>query len=218
MLLSNLTEYLLPHLDKDYIHGVGHNSEAPIWCKLLVDIMPAFQINTTLRRCHFLAQVFHESNFCKTLEENLNYSPEGLLNTWPNRFTPAMAERMGRTDSHAANKEGIANIVYENRMGNTGHRDGYKYRGRGLIQITGRDNYRVCANAINSNIIDDPDLLLEPEWAVKSACWFWDFKKLNLWAAKDDIEGITKIVNGGLNGINERKKILSCLKASLSDI
>lgn len=135
--------------------------------------------------------------------ENLNYSADALRRTWPSRFMPELAMQVSRQP------ERIANIVYGGRMGNVEPGDGWKYRGRGLIQITGRDNYAACSKALfgDDRLLRNPELLEQPEWACMSAAWFWDSRGLNSLADKGDIVGITKKINGGTNGLEDRKAL-----------
>lgn len=154
------------------------------------------------RMAAFLAQIAHESGGFNFTKENLNYSAQALMKTWPKRFpTTAVANQ------YARNQEKIANKVYANRMGNGAESsgDGFKYRGRGLIQLTGKDNYRKFANAIDKTIEETVLYLETPEGAVSSAGWFWDINKLNIYADKNDFVGLTRRINGGTNGLADRK-------------
>lgn len=154
------------------------------------------------RMAAFLAQIAHESGGFNFTKENLNYSAQALMKTWPKRFpTTAVANQ------YARNQEKIANKVYANRMGNGAESsgDGFKYRGRGLIQLTGKDNYRKFANAIDKTIEETVLYLETPEGAVSSAGWFWDVNKLNIYADKNDFVGLTRRINGGTNGLADRK-------------
>ena len=158
-----------------------------------------YSINTMLRLAAFIAQVGHESGRLSTVVENLNYSAEGLLKTWPSRFTAATAAAVSRQP------EKIANIVYASRLGNTASGDGWKYRGRGLIQITGKSNYDAYSQSAGFNAVSNPDALLEPTHASLSAGWFWDSKSLNSYADRSDFLTITKRINGGTNGQADRE-------------
>mgnify|MGYP003650544333 CR=1 FL=1 len=162
-----------------------------------------YQINTKLRIAHFMAQIDHESGLLP-ISENLNYSSFGLLRTFKKYFTPELA------DLYQRNPNKIANRVYANRMGNGDESsgDGWKYRGRGFIQLTGKSNYLSLFKATGINFVDDPDLLLFEPDALIAALWFWNSRNLNILADKNDIEGITKSINGGLNGIDDRKELL----------
>lgn len=163
-----------------------------------------YEVNTPIRIAHFFAQLEHESGL-KPISENLNYSRLRLTQIFPKYFKD-MA-----TAQHYANKpEMIANRVYANRMGNgneqSGH--GFLYRGRGFLQITGRENYLLLSKDTRIDFLNNPDLLLEEANAMISALWFWKKNNLNSFADKDDIIGLTKKINGGLNGIEHRKQLL----------
>lgn len=167
----------------------------------LIDAMDRFNINTPLRQAAFLAQCAHESREFTVTEENLNYSPDRLLAVFPKYFqTTDEANRYGR------NPQAIANRVYANRMGNgpESSGDGYKYRGRGYIQLTGHDNYMRYAAATATDALNTPDIVSAPEGAAMSAAWFWSKNGLNELADKEDMMTITRRVNGGLNGLQER--------------
>lgn len=174
-----------------------------------------FGLINELRMAHFLAQTCHESAHYTRTEENLNYSATGLRKTWPSRF---------KTDEFAAlyhrDPEKIANYVYASRMGNRGPEsgDGWKYRGRGLIQCTGKDNYDGASQFLyqDDRLVTAPGLLAKGDGAVDSALWFWDFKFLNKMADADDIVAITKKINGGTNGLNDRIRLLKIAKEALS--
>lgn len=162
----------------------------------------AFGIDTKLRMAHFVAQVAHESSELNATTENLNYSAERLLKVFPKYFTAERAKE------YAHNPEKIANRVYASRMGNGDERsgDGWRYRGRGLLQVTGRMNYKAYADSPNCV----GDLMAHPEWlsqypgALKSALWYWQSRGLNAFADKDDITLVTKRINGGTNGLSSR--------------
>lgn len=163
------------------------------------------EVNSKLRIAHFMVQIEHESGL-KPISENLNYSSIGLVNTFPKYFGEGKMLSFG----YAHNPEKIANRVYANRMGNGSEAsgEGWKYRGRGFIQITGKENYFRLANDTDLDCLKNPDLLLEEPNAMISALWFWNDKELNFLADKNDIIGITKRINGGLNGIEHRKELL----------
>ena len=134
---------------------------------------------------------------------------DGLLKTWPKRFSEELASECAR------HPERIANIVYGGRMGNVDEGDGFKYRGRGLLQITGRAGYRDAGEAMNLPLEENPDLLLEPEFAALSAAWWWDDHNLNEIADTGDMQKITRIINGGLNGLPHRLAIYQTAMAAL---
>jgi putative chitinase len=154
------------------------------------------------RMAAFLAQIAHESGGFNFVQEGLNYSAQGLMKTWPRRFPTLASAR-----PYARNPEKIANKVYANRMGNgpESSGDGFKFRGRGLIQLTGRDNYTRFARSIGRTLDQTVAYLETPEGAVASAAWFWDINKLNVYADKDDFVGLTRRINGGTIGLADRK-------------
>ena len=170
------------------------------WLEPLNYAFLKYDISTPLRRAAFIGQCAHESGNFKKLEENLNYSPERLMQVWPSRF-PDMATAV----KYAHQPQLLANKVYAGRMGNTQEGDGYAYRGRGLIQMTGKDMYANCGSGIGVDLIGSPDRLLDPKYAALSAGWFWNKKGLNALADSQDYETITKRINGGLNGLDDRK-------------
>lgn len=176
------------------------SGRAQMWAEPLTVAMIGAQIGTRLRVCAFLAQIGHESGGLQAVVENLNYSAEGLLKTWPTRFTAATAAACAR------NPEKIANIVYANRMGNTAPGDGWKYRGRGPIQITGKNNYLACGKALGLDLVANPEKLEQPEYAARSAAWFWESNGLNALADADRFTDITRKINGGTNGLEDRKQ------------
>jgi putative chitinase len=173
------------------------------WYEVLLQCLPDYDINTPMRIAAFLAQCAHESGDFKLIKENLNYRAETLMKIWPTRFTT-----LEIANQYAHNQEKIANKVYSGRMGNgpeeTG--DGFKFCGRGLIQITGRNNYQEFADSIGVDINDASAYLSTFEGAVQSACWFWEVKNLNSVADAGDITLLTKKINGGTIGLDDRKK------------
>lgn len=158
--------------------------------------MSTYAINTPQRIAAFLAQLGHESGQLLHLHENLNYSAQGLLSTWPKRFDKELAEKV------ASNPEAIANIVYADRLGNgpQASDEGWKYRGRGYLQVTGKDNYRACGTALELDLLGQPELLEQPPGAAMSAGWFWSLNKLNDYADSGDIANIGSIINRGSPG------------------
>lgn len=173
---------------------------AKVFVPALNTAMGKYQIITPLRIAAFLAQAGHESGQLLHLVENLNYGAPGLLTTWPSRFTPSMAAQVER------NLEQIANIVYASRMGNgpaaTG--DGWKFKGRGLIQVTGWTNYQACGAALGIDLLSHPELLEQPIYAALSAAWFWATNGLNSLADAGSFTQITQKINGGQNGAADR--------------
>ena len=173
------------------------------WYHALEQALPDYDINTPKRVASFLAQCAHESGEFRALKENLNYKAESLVRVWP-RYFPDMAT----AQRYAHNQEMIANRAYANRMGNGPEEsgDGWRFCGRGLIQLTGRNNYQAFADSIETNINDVPAYLATFEGAVQSACWFWESNNLNQYADAGDILTMTKKINGGTLGLDDRKK------------
>ena len=169
------------------------------WVNSMNNVFPTYDINTPQRVAAFLAQCGHESGGWTVFEENLNYSAQGLCSIFKKYFPT-----LDSATPYARQPEAIANRVYANRMGNGDETsgEGWKYRGRGLIQLTGKDNYTRCGKAIGADlVIANPDYLLTIEGAVKSALWFWTANKINTFADKEDLVGMTKKINGGTNGL-----------------
>lgn len=175
--------------------------------------MSKFDINTPLRAAHFIAQLAHESGSFHYSSENLNYSASALRAVFGKYFpTDELAE------AYARQPEKIANRVYADRMGNGDEAsgEGWKYRGRGLIQLTGKDNYSNCGKSTGMDLVDNPDQLADnADAAVAAAGWFWDMRKLNGYADEDDIKAITKRINGGYNGLEDREAYLARAKQVL---
>ena len=171
------------------------------WLEPLNDTLEKYQINTPQRMACFIGQCQHESGNFTLLQENLNYSADALMRVWPSRF-PSLEE----ANKYHRNPEKIANKVYGGRMGNTEDGDGWLYRGRGIKQLTGKENYRNCGNGLGVDLVANPDLLLEPKYACLSAGWYWNKHNLNALADKEDYELLTKRINGGLIGHDDRMK------------
>ena len=170
------------------------------WLGPLEQTFAKYDISTPQRQAAFIGQCAHESANFKVLQENLNYSAEGLMKTWPSRFpTKEIA------DQYARNPAKIAGKVYNGRLGNTSEEEASKYLGRGLIQLTGKENYERCGTSINVDLVNNPDYLLNPKYAALSAGWFYNRKGLNELADANDIETMTKRINGGLIGLDDRK-------------
>jgi putative chitinase len=171
------------------------------WYTPLIDMFARYNINTTQRQASFIGQCQHESNNFRTLEENLHYSADGLMRTWPSRFpTIDVAEK------YANNPEKIANKVYAGRLGNGDEEsgEGAFYFGRGLIQLTGKENYDRCGKAIGFDFVNKPQLLVEPYYASLSAGWFWNKLGLNDLADAQEYGQMTKRINGGTLGLDDR--------------
>jgi putative chitinase len=188
-----------------------HTKKAAEYAAPLSDTFNNYEINTKLRKCHFLAQILHESGMFLTVVENLNYSEEGLLKVFKKYFTPELAKQ------YARKPEKIASRVYANRIGNGNEAsgDGWKYRGRGILQNTAKSNYQQLAEEMGIDLLTHPELLELPANAVTAAALFWDNNNLNALADKDDIVTITKRINGGVNGIKHREELLKKCKEIL---
>lgn len=173
------------------------------WHEALAQCLPDYEINTPARIAAFLAQCAHESGGFRAIKENLNYRAETLLKVFPKYF-----KTLTEAKQFEKKPEKIANRIYGGRMGNgpeaTG--DGFRYCGRGLIQLTGKSNYKAFADSVEMKVEDVPDYLATFEGAVQSACWFWESNNLNQWADKGDILTLTKRINGGTIGLEDRKK------------
>ena len=176
------------------------------WTEALNKILPDYDINTPQRVAAFLAQCAHESGSFTALHENLNYRAVTLRKVFPKYFpNDAIAEQYASQPNKA---ELIANRVYANRMGNGDEAsgDGYRYCGRGLIQLTGKQNYQAFADSIEIPVEEVPEFLATFEGAIQSAAWFWESNNLNQWADKGDILTLTKRINGGTIGLADREK------------
>jgi putative chitinase len=176
------------------------------WHHALEQLFPDYDINTPRRMAAFIAQCAHESGGFMVLKENLNYKPASLRKLFSKYFpTDELAQQYcSKPNKQAA----IANRIYGGRMGNGDESsgDGYRFCGRGLIQLTGRSNYQSFADSLEMKIEDVPEYLATFEGAAQSACWFWETNKLNQWADAGDILTLTKRINGGTIGLEDRKK------------
>jgi len=178
------------------------NKEPREWFRAMNEILPLWDINTTLRVAGFIAQTAYESSDYQMLNENLNYSATRLNQVFPKYF-----RRAGRdATQYHRQPEKIANIVYANRMdnGNIASGDGWRYRGRGIIQLTGKYNYTQFAKAMEMDLDEAVEYVGTKKGALDSACWFWDSRKLNDVADRGDIDRMTKLINGGDHGKLER--------------
>ncbi len=175
------------------------------WHIALMQLLPDYDINTPKRIAAFVAQCAHESGGFMVLKENLNYKWETLRKIFPKYFPNDDIAKMyaAKPNKQAA----IANRVYANRMGNRDEAsgDGFRFCGRGLIQLTGRNNYQAFADSLEMNINDVPDYLMTFEGAAQSACWFWETNNLNKFADAGDILNLTKRINGGTIGLADRE-------------
>lgn len=193
------------------------NALRDAWFPHIAASLSAFQISTPLRQAHFLAQAGHESAGFLKVEEGLNYSENALTAMFGKRITAEQARAYGRNEMHAANQKMIASIIYANRNGNgdVASGDGYRYRGRGLIQITGKANYAALVKQLGADVVANPDLLQGYRFAAMSAAVWWKNNGLNELADSDDVIRITRIINGGTNGLDDRKSRLSKSKGIL---
>jgi len=176
------------------------------WYDALCQILPDYDIDTPQRLAAFLAQCAHESGGFRAIKENLNYRPETLRKIFPKYFP---TDELARQYASLPNKaEAIANRVYANRMGNGDEAsgDGWRYCGRGLIQLTGKDNYTRYAQSLEISVEEASEHLLTFEGCVQSAAWFWEANNLNRWADAGDILTLTKRINGGTIGLDDRIK------------
>ena len=210
-LISPITIGLLEAL------GVRH-ALAVQWLPHISQAAHRYQIDTSPRRiAAWLATIAHESARLTSVVENLNYSAEGLAQTWPSRYADMTGQPNALAQSIARKPATIASLTYANRMGNgpseTG--DGWIYRGRGLIQITGRDNYDRIGDALGLDLILNPERLEEPYYAALSAAEWWLRNGCNQLADTGDLEAVTRRVNGGLTGLADRRQLYAAAQAYL---
>jgi len=196
-------------MTNDQLKALGLGEQ---WLNPLNETFDKYQINTPKRQACFLGQTLHESGNFKFTRENLNYSAKALMATWPSRF-PDIAT----ANQYERQPEKIASKVSLGRMGNETPEDAAKYIGRGLIQVTGKEAYQHCGEALGIDLLAHPELLEEPRYATLSAGWFWGKRGLNALAdegTSDSFEVMTKRINGGLLGLDDRKsKMIEALKA-----
>ena len=188
----------MPSADQLHRLGIG-----PEWADPLNETFQRFNINSVVQQAAFIGQCGHECNNFRTLEENLNYRAATLMKLWPKRFpTQEVA------DAYAQNPRKIANMVYASRMGNRDESsgDGYRFRGRGCIQLTGSTNYFNAGKALGMDFWAEPDLVATPKYAALTAGWFWDTHRCNEPAQNADWTRLTRIINGGTFGLDERIK------------
>lgn len=198
------------------------------WIDAIVATCQEFEINTPQRVAAFLAQTSHESGGYTMLSENLNYRAATLAACWPSRFAVLGADKKpikenGKlvptavANSIAGKPELIANLVYSSRMGNgpAESGDGWAFRGRGLKQLTGRDNVTRCGRDLGVDFASNPDLLLEPIYAARSAGWFYKVNNLSTFADIGDIKGMTKKINGGFIGLEQRQALYNQIMKSI---
>lgn len=175
---------------------------AELWVSHINRALADADAETPEQVAQFIAQVGHESGSFVRLVESLDYKPDALKRTWPSRYTDWLAAQHGRSLAKPADQRAIANHVYVGRLGNTGQDDGWNYRGRGLIQVTGKDNYRKCGEALGLDLVRRPELLELREVAASSAAWYW--RSRGLAALGADVEAVTRVINGGTNGLADR--------------
>lgn len=192
-------------LTKDHIIHILHgNADAAAWADAALQILPKYEITTANRIAGFFAQCGHESMNFTALSENLNYRAETLEKLFSKYFSKA-----GRNASdYAKQPEKIANVIYASRIGNgdTASGDGYRFRGRGVVQLTGRDNYTSFGKTVGLSPEQVIDYVQTKKGALESACWYWKSRKLNIACDENDIVKMTKLVNGGTIGLEDRKK------------
>lgn len=195
-----------PLIDSSTLKQILPNCKEPeVWSKALSDVLPVYKMESKQILASFIAQCGHESAHFNTLEENLNYSADALMRVWPRHFpTKEIADR------YARKPELIASRAYGNRMGNGPEdtREGWKYRGRGLIQCTGKSNYTACSLFLfkDDRLVKTPELLtVTNRNAVESACWFWVTNNLSRHAS--DVVQTTRIINGGTKGLDDRRNL-----------
>ena len=184
-------------LTSEQLEKLGISSE---WLEPLNETFEKYDISTPKRQACFIGQCMHESGGFKHLIENLNYSAAALMRTWPSRFPD-----MDTAEKYERNPIKIAGKVYAGRMGNTSEEEAQKYIGRGLIQLTGKENYANCGLGLGVDFLGNPDWLATPKYAALSAGWYWNKRNINADADKMDIESMTKKINGGVIGLDDRK-------------
>jgi putative chitinase len=194
-------------LTKDMLAAmIPGNDKVDMWFEAIEEIFPKYEINTVERIAGFIAQCAHESNNFRSLEENLNYSEDALLRVFGRYFGKAPK---ASASEYARNPEMIANRVYNDefrkyKMGNTQPGDGWMFRGRGLKQLTGRENYTKFGKSVKMTAEQASEYVATEKGAIESACWFWKNKKLNAIADTGDIKKLTKVINGGDIGLADR--------------
>lgn len=184
------------------LHCITTPELADRWVEALNETCEEFAIDSPFRIAGFLSNVAHESAGFKFVRENLNYSAASLMRVWPSRFPNLeVAQR------YAMQPERIANRAYADRMGNGDEAsgDGAKFIGRGLIQLTGKNNYVAYSMACDNEALQHPEIVEQPKYAAESAGWFWNVNRLNTLADAQDIGGMCKRINGGFNGLDDRQ-------------
>jgi len=185
----------------------------PEWVEPLNECFARFDIDTTLRQAAFIGQCGHECGNFKVLRENLNYKAATLMKLWPKRF-PTLEV----ANQYAGNPKKIANMVYANRMGNRDEAsgDGHRFSGKGCIQLTGHANFFHASQAIGVDFVMQPDLVATPKYAALTAGWFWSTHKCNQLADASNWIGLTKVINGGTIGLDDRVHHINLALAALS--
>lgn len=185
------------------------NATPQEWIAALDAVLPKYDITTNRRIAMFLAQTSHESLDYTARRENLNYSAKGLLATWSTRFTVATA------NAYARKPELIANKVYGGRLGNSQTGDGWRFRGGGLIQLTGRSNYTAFGATLGMTAEEAVAYVETKRGAIESACWYWRTRELNRLSDLQDLWGVTRLINGGTNGVTDRTNRYNRIIATL---
>ena len=201
--LQQLRQLIPKNKHVEYWHAALCAPQTELGGSTLLD---DYDINTPKRQAAFIAQCAHESGGFSVIEENLNYKPQALRRLFSKYFPDDVIA--GQYCARPGKQEAIANRIYANRMGNGDEHsgDGFRFRGRGLIQLTGRDNYQAFADSLEMSINDVPAYLATFEGAAQSACWFWEKNNLNKWADAGDIKELTRRINGGFIGLEDRIK------------
>jgi putative chitinase len=193
----------MSNLTLDQLKQMVKNPHIDHWHEVLDQLLPDYDINTPLRVAHFIAQCAHESGNFVFIKENLNYRADSLMKTFK-RYFPTLE----LAQQYEKKPEKIANRVYANRMGNSDEAsgDGWRYCGRGLIQLTGKDNYTFFAGSLGITVEEASEYLATFEGAAQSACWYWEQNNLNRFADANDVRGLTRDINGGYIGLEDRQK------------
>jgi putative chitinase len=200
---NKMSDFKFNFTQEKFTEIIGKNPYADHWYKAICEILPDYDIDTVPRVAAFLAQTAHESGGYRAIKENLNYKAASLTKVWPKYFP-----NMDVANAYANQPERIANRAYANRMGNGPEEsgDGWKFCGRGLIQLTGKDNYTRYAQSLEISLDEASEHLTTFEGCVQSAAWFWEANNLNQWADKGDMLTLTKRINGGTLGLEDRIK------------